>query len=216
MHGDAARWNGARLALAARQLTGHRVAERLDQALPGIVARVTDEWVEVPAPRVQEALRWLHDSEEFDAAQLSNLCGVDRHDHFEVVYHLQSLDLNHMLVVKVIVEDHEAPTLPSAYPIYKGALLQEREVYDLMGIRFEDHPDLRRLFLWEGYPGFPLRKDFLNLGQFTPGLGRFPFENKEAPERIMNPPENRVPARPSRYVDISRVVPQRDTPGQGQ
>ena len=54
--------------------------------------------------------------------------------------------------------------------------MQEREVYDLMGIHFEGHPDLRRMFLWEGYPGFPLRKDFLQIPDHHPGLPKFPFE----------------------------------------
>jgi NADH-quinone oxidoreductase subunit C len=158
----------------------------LNEALPGAVVNATDEWVEVLPQRLGDVLRWLHDSEEFDAAQLSNCCGVDRYDRFEMVYHLQSLDLNHQLVVKATITDHEQPSLPSAYPIYKGALLQEREVFDLMGIQFEGHPDLRRIFLWEGFPGYPLRKDFLGLGTVTPGLARFPFENKAEPDRIMN------------------------------
>ncbi len=173
------------------QLLGHRVADAIEASLPGAVIGRHVEWVEVRSDRVRDVLRWLHDSEAFDAAQLSNLTSVDRHTHFEVVYHLQSLDLNHQVVVKAIVEDHEDPLLPSAYPVYKGALLQEREVYDLMGIRFDGHPDLRRLFLWEGYPAFPLRKDFLGLGQITgkavnPGLARFPFEDKETPDRMLN------------------------------
>ncbi len=173
--------------LGPTQLPGQEVAEKLDAALSGVVVRATDEWVEVQSERLGDALRWLHDSPDFDAAQLSNCCGVDRYDHFEMVYHLQSLDLNHQIVVKAIVADHEQPSLPSAYPVYKGALLQEREVYDLMGIRFEGHPDLRRIFLWDGFPGYPLRKDFLGVGGHTPGLARFPFENKQAPDRIMNP-----------------------------
>ena len=169
------------------QLDGHRVAASLGAALPGIVTRATDEWVEVEPERVPEALRWLHDAEEYDAAQLSNLTAVDRHTAFEVVYHLQSLDLNHQVVVKAILADHDTPSLPSAYPVYRGALLQEREVYDLMGIRFAGHPDLRRLFLWEGYPGHPLRKDFLGIGGGqTSGLGRFPNEDPADRDRQMN------------------------------
>ena len=140
------------------QLTGDTVASALSAALPGAVATATAEWVEVEPRRVLDVLRWLHDSTEFDAKQLSNLCAVDRHDRLAVV------------------GDHDEPALPSSYPVYKGALLQEREVYDLMGIRFEGHPDLRRMFLWEGYPGFPLRKDFLQIPDHHPGLPKFPFE----------------------------------------
>ena len=169
------------------QLDGHRVADAIEQALPGIVMLGTDEWVEVEPTRLGEALRWLHDSEEFDAAQLSNMCGVDLHDHFTLVYHLQSLDQNHQIVVKAQVWDHEAPSLPSAYPVYRGALLQEREVYDLMGVNFEGHPDMRRLFLWDGFPGHPLRKDFMGIGDgLTSGLRRFPFEDSANPDRLIN------------------------------
>ncbi len=169
------------------------VAEALERALPGIVVAVTDEWVEVAADRVEEALRWLHDSEEFDAAQLSNLTAVDRYDHFEVVYHLQSLDLNHQIAVKALVYEHADPVIPSVYPVYKGAILQEREVYDLMGIRFLNHPDLRRLLLWEGFPGHPLRKDWMGMvGDHVPGLGRFPYEDKDEPVRPINE-DNLVP-----------------------
>ena len=167
-----------------RQLIGTEVAERLDAALPGIVAGSTAEWVWVQPQRVDEALRWLHDDRRLDAAQLSCVCAVDRYDHFEVVYHLQSLDQNHQIVVKARIDEHEAAALPSAYSVYTGALLQEREVYDLMGIRFEGHPDLRRLLLWEGYPGFPLRKDFLQItDQHHPGLPHFPFETAGKQER---------------------------------
>ena len=169
------------------QLEGGRVAEALNNAMPGVVTTSNDEWVEVDSMRLGEALHWLHDSSEFDAAQLSNLCGVDYHDHFAMVYYLQSLDRNHQIVVKARVADHEAPALPSAYPVYKGALLQEREVFDLMGINFEGHPDMRRIFLWDGFPGHPLRKDFLGIGEgLTSGLRRFPFENKENPDRLLN------------------------------
>jgi NADH-quinone oxidoreductase subunit C len=169
------------------QLDGHRIADAIEEALPGIVMLGTDEWAEVEPARLAEALRWLHDSEEFDAAQLSNMCGVDLHDHFTIVYHLQSLDLNHQIIVKAQVWNHEAPSLPSAYPIYRGALLQEREIYDLMGINFEGHPDMRRLFLWDGFPGHPLRKDFMGIGDgLTSGLRRFPFEDNANPDRLIN------------------------------
>jgi len=167
----------------SRQLEGHDVARRLAEGVEGAVAASTDEWVEVAPNRIEDALRWLHDDADLDAAQLSNLCAVDRSDRFEVVYHLQSLDQNHQIVVKAIVDDRDEPSLPSVYGVYRGALLQEREVYDLMGISFDGHPDLRRLFLWEGYPGFPLRKDFLQVQGHHPGLPGFPYENPEQPVR---------------------------------
>jgi NADH-quinone oxidoreductase subunit C len=166
-----------------RQLRGDDVAGRLAAALPDTVAGATSEWVWVQPQRIVDVLRYLHDDRQLDAAQLSSLCAVDRFDHFEVVYHLQSLDQNHQIVVKARIDEHEAASLPSAYSVYTGALLQEREVYDLMGIRFEGHPDLRRIFLWEGYPGFPLRKDFLQITDHHPGLPHFPYETAGKQER---------------------------------
>jgi NADH-quinone oxidoreductase subunit C len=169
------------------QLSGITVGEVFGKSLPGIVTAVTDEWIEVGPDRVIETLQWLLNSDEFDAVQLSNLTAVDRHTHIEVVYHLQSLDLNHQLVVKTRTHGMDPAVVQSAYSVYKGALLQEREVYDLMGVRFEGHPDLRRLFLWDGFPGHPLRKDFLGMpGRITSGLEGFPFEDKDKPIRPIN------------------------------
>jgi NADH-quinone oxidoreductase subunit C len=169
------------------QLSGITVGEVLGKSLPGIVTAVTDEWIEVGPDRVIETLQWLLNSDEFDAVQLSNLTAVDRHTHIEVVYHLQSLDLNHQLVLKTRTHGMDPAVVQSAYSVYKGALLQEREVYDLMGVRFEGHPDLRRLFLWDGFPGHPLRKDFLGMpGRITSGLEGFPFEDKDKPIRPIN------------------------------
>ena len=144
-----------------RQLGGERVAAALEAALPGSVEEVHPEWVVASPARLVEALGWLRDSAEFDAAQLSNLCAVDYHSYFEVVYHLQSLDLNHQLVVKARTTSREDVSVPSVCSVYRGALLQEREAYDLMGVRFEGHPDLRRILTWEGFEGHPLRRDYL-------------------------------------------------------
>ena len=146
--------------------------------------------------RLVEAIQALRDSEESDLIFLSNLTAVDQELHFEIVYHLQSLDLNHILQIKARVTDREDPALPSLTGLFHGAHLQEREVYDLFGIRFEGHPDLRRMFLWDGFPGYPLRKDFLQMpGQVRAGLPGFPHESEEnawpvpgsVPQRPMHP-----------------------------
>jgi NADH-quinone oxidoreductase subunit C len=82
-----------------------------------------------------------------------------------------------MVILKTRVLDHEAPEAPSVTPVWYGAHPQEREIYDLMGIRFSGHPFLKRIFLWEGFPGHPLRKDFLGLpGGQKSGLSHFPKE----------------------------------------
>ena len=78
-----------------------------------------------------------------------------------MVYHLVSIARNHRVVLKSRIWDRENPTVPSVVDIWEGANFQEREVYDLMGVRFEGHYNLKRLLLWEGFPGHPHRKDYL-------------------------------------------------------
>ena len=94
---------------------------------------------------------------EFD--YLISLAGVDWNDHFMVVYHLQSRKHKYVFVLKAKIVEREAPTLDTVSDIWKTADLHEREVYDLFGIKFNNHPDLRRLFLDDTW-GFPLRKDY--------------------------------------------------------
>lgn len=162
-------------------LSGTRVAERISAALPGAVEEVADGWVRVRPEALVEVCRFLHDDAELDARFLSLLSGVDRYDYFEIDYQLASLAHNHRFALKVHADNHEGPEVPSVSSIWLGANLQEREAYDLMGIRFSGHPDLKRLFLWEGFPGHPLRKDFMTLpGGFKPGLQRFPKEDPQA------------------------------------
>lgn len=93
---------------------------------------------------------------------LANLCSVDNfggEPRFEVVYELYSVEDNHYLRLKVAVSEDE-PEVPTVSGVWAAANWLEREVYDLMGIRFGGHPDLRRILMWEGYPFHPMRKDF--------------------------------------------------------
>ncbi len=122
----------------------------------------------------------LRDDSELRMQYLANLTAVDYVTHFETVYHVQSLIQNHLVVLKVRIEDRVEPEVPSLVPVWYGAHLQEREVYDLFGIRFNGHPDLRRIFLWEGFAGYPLRKDFLQIsnGAQHPGLPHFPKQQQ--------------------------------------
>ena len=85
---------------------------------------------------------------------------VDYYSYFEVIYRLESVGHNHSIVLKTRCYDRDNPTTPSLSGLWQGATLQEREVYDLMGIKFEGHPNLKRMFLWDGFEGHPLRKDW--------------------------------------------------------
>jgi NADH-quinone oxidoreductase subunit C len=164
---------------ATKTLSGEDLAQRIAAAVPDAVEEATAGWVCVRPEKLLHVARFLRDDREIDARYLNSLAGVDRYDEFEVVYHLTSLSHNHEFVIKVRAS-HDAPEVPSVVSIWHSAHLQEREAYDLLGIRFSGHPDLKRLFLWEGFPGHPLRKDFLTMpGGQHPGLQRFPKEDPQ-------------------------------------
>src|SRR5512133_2006508 len=109
--------------------------------------------------KLLEFLRIARDDLGYD--YLSSVTSVDYfpEDRIEVVYHLYKTIGGTALELKVKT-GREAPVVPSAVGLFKGAEFQEREVWDLMGIRFEGHPDLRRILMWEGFAGHPLRKDW--------------------------------------------------------
>jgi NADH/F420H2 dehydrogenase subunit C len=90
------------------------------------------------------------------------LSGVDWEPELGVVYHLESTKHRHIVVVKVKTSDRENPTLDSVCDIWKTAEFHEREVFDFFGIKFNNHPNLKRLFLTDEWEGFPLRKDYVD------------------------------------------------------
>ena len=102
----------------------------------------------------------LKNNNETNFDYLFCLSGVDWGKELGVVYHLESTTHRHILVVKVKTEDRENPTFDSVYDIWKTAEFHEREVFDFFGIKFNNHPNLKRLFLTEEWDGFPLRKDY--------------------------------------------------------
>ena len=117
--------------------------------------------VTVPRARVVAVLTKLRDDPAFQFEQLIDICGVDypdRPERFEVVYNLLSVALNHRIRIKVST-DEDAP-VPSVAGIYPAANWFEREAWDMYGVFFSDHPDLRRILTDYGFQGHPLRKDF--------------------------------------------------------
>ena len=164
---------------ATKLIAGAQLAERISGAVPGAIEETGEGWVRVRLEQLLDVARFLHDDRELDARYLNSVSGVDHYDRFEVVYHLSSLSHNHTFVLRVTA-DHEQPEVPSVVSVWHGAHLQEREIYDLLGIDFSGHPNLKRLFLWDGFPGHPLRKDFMAMpGCVSPGLQRFPKEDPE-------------------------------------
>jgi len=142
-------------------LQGKEIAGKLEKQFPGSIVETSRDSVVVKGESLLDIATFLKNTPEFDFNYLVAVTAVDYYDYFEVVYRLTSLERNHGLVLKTRVYDRANPVVPSVFGLWRGADLQEREVYDLMGISFDGHPNLKRLFLWEGFEGHPLRKDYL-------------------------------------------------------
>jgi NADH-quinone oxidoreductase subunit C len=141
------------------------LAAHIAQAQSGVVSkaevRLGELMLETTPDKVLALLTFLRDDPKCLFKQLIDICGVDwpeREKRFDVVYNLLSLKLNQRIRVKVATD--ETTPVPSAAPVYSAAGWFERETYDLYGVWFSDHPDLRRILTDYGFEGHPLRKDF--------------------------------------------------------
>lgn len=156
-----------------------RLQARFGSAITGSRVDAVDPWVEVAPESLVEVSRFLRDEPEMQFALLNCLTGVDYFEpdpkkaakvdwqpHVEVIYHLSSVVHKHRIVLKVILprwKDDAAgqlPEVPSVSGVWSTADWHEREVFDLSGIRFTGHPDLRRILCPEDWAGHPLRKDY--------------------------------------------------------
>jgi NADH-quinone oxidoreductase subunit C len=151
--------------------TAAALAERFGDA----VVRADVVWGEttvvVAADRLREIVQWLHDDPAQQYDYLSDVTAVEFRDFeqpLEVVWHLRSLPHRRFLRLKVLLPKGAPLVVESVEPIYRGANWLERECYDMFGVRFEGHPDMRRILMWEQYKeGHPLRKDFPLRGRFS-------------------------------------------------
>ena len=172
-----------------RELSGEEAAALAEAVVPGSVDKTTVTACYLKPEHLVATLEALKTSPDANLVHLTNLCGVDFWDHMEVVYHIQSFEKNQMALYKVETWDREKPEVPSVVPVFHGAWMQENETYDLYGIKFAGHPNLYRILLWDGYPGWPLRKDFLSMpGGLQPGLGEFAGVSRrpEPPTKVLD------------------------------
>ena len=141
----------------------------LGDALNGVTVALGEVTAIVPAAQLSDTMRALRDRPELRFEMLIDACGVDYSTYgdgawtgarFAVVYHLLSLSHNHRLRVRVFADDDGFPILPSVVDTWPAANWFEREAFDLYGIVFDGHPDLRRLLTDYGFVGHPFRKDF--------------------------------------------------------
>jgi len=142
-------------------LSGKEIANQILEKFPDSIIESSEKDLVVKSESLLDVATFLKETPGLDFNYLNYITAVDYYDHFEVVYMLSSLEHNHSLVIKTRCYDRENPVLPSVVGLWQGADFQEREIYDLMGIRFEGHPNMKRIFLWEGFQGHPLRKDFM-------------------------------------------------------
>ena len=142
-------------------LSGKEIAEKIEEKLPGSLEDSGDDYLLVKNESLQAVAEYLKKEESLDFDYFNFVTAVDYYSYFEVVYRLESVKHNHSIVIKTRCNDRDNPSVPTVSEIWQGANFQEREVYDLMGIKFEGHPNLKRMFLWDGFEGHPLRKDYL-------------------------------------------------------
>lgn len=138
----------------------HILQQRFGDAILGSKLSVLQPWIQIAPTRTKEIGFFLRDEPALQMNYLSCLSGVDYNNGtFGVVYHLNSTILKHGIVLKVVVP-RDNPRVQSVSSVWRTAEWHEREAYDMFGILFDEHPDLRRILLPDDWDGYPLRKDY--------------------------------------------------------
>lgn len=160
------------------QRTVDNLSEKFSESLIEVYQSSGDTFIRIEADSLLDVAKYLKD--ELHYIYLSDIFGIDRYtsdERFEVVYNLLSLKYQTRLFLKVRCEE-EKPELNSLVPVWKSAGWNEREVYDMFGIHFKNHPDLRRIYMPEDFEYYPLRKEFPLLG--IPGSIELPSTTPES------------------------------------
>jgi NADH-quinone oxidoreductase subunit C len=144
--------------------------DRIREAVPGLEPEAEADrgvyWINIPKEALLPVVTLFRDDPQLDYNMLSDLFGVDypdREKRFDILYNLYSLSRNRRVFLRVrVARDEAVPTLSALFP---NADWAEREVYDLFGVPFEGHPDLRRILMPDDWDGYPLRKDYPLIGK---------------------------------------------------
>ena len=137
------------------------VARQITERYPDAVIETADTAILINSESLLDVATFLRDTPDLEFDYLAHITAVDYYDYFEVIYQLASIKHNHSLLLKTRCYGRDNLSLPSVVSLWRGADYQEREIYDLMGIAFEGHPNMKRIVLWSGFEGHPLRKDYL-------------------------------------------------------
>ena len=143
------------------ELSGEQIASKIAERFPDSVVTSNQNSVEVKPESLLQVATFLKTSPDFACDYLTSVTAVDYQDYFELIYQLTSLQHNHSLILKTRLYNRNEAVISSVINLWRGADFQEREIRDLFGIKFDGHPNLKPIFLWEGFKGYPLRKDYL-------------------------------------------------------
>lgn len=135
----------------------------IERGVPGSTVQVKGGSLWLHPKDVVAVCTFLKTSPELELDYLSDLTAVDypSENRMDMVYHLCSMAKKHGPLSLNVTLDRRNPVIASLTPVWRGAEFQEREVYDLFGVTFDSHPDLRRILMWEGFKGHPMRKDYV-------------------------------------------------------
>ena len=145
-------------------MTNEELKNNITQLLPAVIFDESGEFLTaiIPSEALLPLMKELRSKKKLDFDYLFCLTCIDWKDHLMMVYYMISKTHNHTLVVKAKISDTINPVIESVNSIWKTAELNEDEVYDLFGVKFLNHPNLRRLFLEEDWVGYPLRKNYVD------------------------------------------------------
>jgi len=145
------------------------IKQSLEQLLPGVALNSEEGALFVQPKDVSAVCRCLKETERFEYDYLSGVTAIDYPpETIVVVYHLYSMTKKEGPLTLKVRLPRATPNIASVTPIWRSAEFQEREVYDLFGVIFEGHPDLRRILMWDEFVGHPMRKDFVHEDQNAP------------------------------------------------
>ncbi len=137
------------------------IQKNLEQHIPGVELIAERDAFLIDRKDLLTVARHLKENPSYAIDYVSCVTGVDYKEYLECVYHFYSMAKKLGPIILKVRVKKEDPKIPSLTPLFRGAEFQEREAYDMIGIVFEGHPDLRRILMWDGFAHFPLRKDYI-------------------------------------------------------